>query len=99
MAGGFDRAIGMIETHGLVAAIQAADAMVKAAHVRLVGKEHVGGGIVSVIVQGDVGAVEKAVDAGAEAARRVGGLMSVHLIPRPHEGLCTMIPRLQDGEG
>ncbi|MCB2155090.1 BMC domain-containing protein [bacterium] len=94
MAGGFDKALGMIETHGLLASVEAADAMVKAAHVRLLGKEHVGGGIVSVIVQGDVGAVEKSVDAGAEAARRVGGLMSVHIIPRPHEGLRKMLPRL-----
>ena len=94
MAEGFDKALGMIETQGLVASIEAADAMVKAAHVRLVGKEHAGGGIVSVIVQGDVGAVEKAVDAGAEAARRAGGLMSVHIIARPHEGLRKILPRL-----
>ena len=77
-------ALGMIETKGLVAAIEAADAMVKAANVTLVGKEHVGGGVVAVWVRGDVGAVKAATDAGAAAAERVGELISVHVIPRPH---------------
>ena len=77
-------ALGMIETRGLVAAIEAADAMVKAANVTLVGKEMVGGGLVSVLVRGDVGAVKAATDAGAAAADRIGELISVHVIPRPH---------------
>lgn len=80
-------ALGMIETHGLVAAIEAADAMVKAANVRLTRKEEVGGGLVTVMVRGDVGAVKAAVDAGAAAAERVGELVSVHVIPRPQEEL------------
>ncbi len=78
------RALGMIETRGLVASIEAADAMVKAANVTLQCKEHVGGGLVTVMVRGDVGAVKAAVDAGAAAAERVGELISVHVIPRPH---------------
>ena len=77
-------ALGMIETKGLVAAIEAADAMVKAANVTLMGKEHIGGGLVTVMVRGDVGAVKAATDAGAAAAERVGELISVHVIPRPH---------------
>lgn len=77
-------ALGMIETKGLVGAIEAADAMVKAANVTLVGKELVGGGLVTVMVRGDVGAVKAATDAGAAAAERVGNLISVHVIPRPH---------------
>jgi len=80
-------ALGMIETKGLVGAIEAADAMVKAANVVLVGKEHVGGGLVTVMVRGDVGAVKAATDAGAAAAARVGELISVHVIARPHEEL------------
>ena len=85
----------MVETRGLVAAIEAADAMVKAANVRLVSKEQVGGGLVSVIVRGDVGAVRAATDAGAEAAAKVGELVSAHVIPRPHEdveGSCPPPP-------
>lgn len=85
-------ALGMIETRGLVGAIEAADAMVKAAKVVLVGKEQVGGGLVTVLVRGDVGAVKAATDAGAAAARRVGELMSVHVIPRPHEEVEKLIP-------
>ena len=81
------KALGMIETRGLVASIEAADAMVKAANVTLTCKEHVGGGLVTVMVRGDVGAVKAAVDAGAAAAERVGELISVHVIPRPHEEL------------
>ena len=75
------QALGMIETKGLVASIEAADAMVKAANVTLIGKEHVGGGLVTVMVRGDVGAVKAATDAGAAAAERVGELISVHVIP------------------
>ncbi len=85
-------ALGMIETRGLVGAIEAADAMVKAAKVVLVGKEQVGGGLVTVLVRGDVGAVKAATDAGAAAARRVGELVSVHVIPRPHEEVEKLIP-------
>lgn len=79
--------LGMIETKGLVAAIEAADAMVKAANVNVLGKEHVGSGIVTVMVEGDVGAVKAATEAGADAAQRVGELLAVHVIPRPHSGL------------
>ena len=77
-------ALGMIETKGLIASIEAADAMVKAANVTLIGKERVGGGLITVLVRGDVGAVKAATDAGAAAAHRVGELLSVHVIPRPH---------------
>lgn len=86
-------ALGMIETKGLVAAIEAADAMVKAANVTLVGKELVGGGLVSVLVRGDVGAVKAATDAGAAAADRVGELISVHVIPRPHSEVEVILPQ------
>ena len=85
-------ALGMIETKGLVAAIEAADAMVKAANVTLIGKEHVGGGLVTVLVRGDVGAVKAATDAGAAAAERVGELVSIHVIPRPHSEVETILP-------
>lgn len=77
-------ALGMIETKGFVGAVEAADAMVKAANVILVGREYIGSGYVTVFVRGDVGAVKAATDAGAAAARRVGELISVHVIPRPH---------------
>lgn len=87
-------ALGMIETRGLVASIEAADAMVKAANVHLIGKVHVGGGIVTVMVRGDVGAVKAATDAGAAAAQRVGELLSVHVIPRPHSELESILPKL-----
>ena len=80
-------ALGMIETKGFVGAVEAADAMVKAANVVLVGKEYIGAGYVTVFVRGDVGAVKAATDAGAAAARRVGELISVHVIPRPHAEL------------
>ena len=86
-------ALGMIETKGLVAAIEAADAMVKAANVTLIGKEHVGGGLVTVLVRGDVGAVKAATDAGAAAAERVGELVSIHVIPRPHSEVETILPK------
>lgn len=85
-------ALGMIETRGLVGSIEAADAMVKAADVHLVGKEVIGGGFVTVFVRGEVGAVKAAVDAGAAAAQRVGELKSVHVIPRPHAEVETIIP-------
>lgn len=78
-------ALGLIETRGLVGAIEAADAMVKAANVKLVGKRLAGAGLVTVMVRGDVGAVKAAVDAGASAAKRVGELVSVHVIPAPHD--------------
>lgn len=86
-------ALGMIETKGLVAAIEAADAMVKAANVTLVGKELVGGGLVTVMVRGDVGAVKAATDAGAAAAHKVGELLSVHVIPRPHGDVEKILPQ------
>ena len=85
------KALGMIETRGLVASVEAADAMVKAANVSLRCKVQVGGGLVTVMVQGDVGAVKAAVDAGAAAAERVGELISVHVIPRPHEEVDWML--------
>ena len=85
-------ALGMVETKGLIGAIEAADAMVKAANVVLVGKEYIGSGYVTVMVRGDVGAVKAATDAGAAAARRVGELVAVHVIPRPHEHVETILP-------
>ncbi|OXM13441.1 BMC domain-containing protein [Paenibacillus herberti] len=94
MAGEYT-ALGMVETKGLVGAIEAADAMVKAANVKLIGKEHVGGGIVTVMVRGDVGAVKAATDAGAAAAEKVGELLSVHVIPRPHTDVEGILPRVQ----
>lgn len=90
-------ALGMVETKGLVGAIEAADAMVKAANVQLVGKEQVGGGLVTVMVRGDVGAVNAATDAGAAAAEKVGELISVHVIPRPHAEVDHILPH--GGEG
>lgn len=80
-------ALGFIETRGLVAAVEAADAMVKAANVKLIAKNYAGSGMVEVEVAGDVGAVKAALDAGAAAAKRVGEIVSVHIIPRPHEEL------------
>lgn len=85
-------ALGMVETKGLVGAIEAADAMVKSANVQLVGKEQVGGGLVTVMVRGDVGAVQAATDAGAAAAEKVGELISVHVIPRPHAEVDAILP-------
>lgn len=93
------KALGMIETKGLVAAIEAADAMVKAANVSLQCKEHVGGGLVTVMVRGDVGAVKAATDAGAAAAERVGELISVHVIPRPHTELEDILGELPPPDG
>ena len=92
------QALGMIETKGLVASIEAADAMVKAANVKLIGKVHVGGGLVTVMVRGDVGAVKSAPDAGAAAAERVGDLISVHVIPRPHDDVEYILPTLKTSD-
>ena len=86
-------ALGMIETRGLVANIEAADAMVKAANVILVGQERVGAGLVTAMVRGDVGAVKAATDAGAAAAEKVGEVVSVHVIPRPHQDVEQIIPQ------
>ncbi len=86
-------ALGMVETKGLIGSIEAADAMVKAANVVLIGKEYIGAGYVTVLVRGDVGAVKAATDAGAAAARRVGELISVHVIPRPHGEVERVLPR------
>ncbi len=88
-------ALGLIETKGLVGSIEAADAMVKAANVSLIGRELVGGGLVTVMVRGDVGAVKAATDAGAAAAQRVGELVSVHVIPRPHNDVEAILPTVK----
>src|SRR6266705_7054185 len=85
-------ALGLIETKGLIGSVEAADAMVKAANVSLIGKEYIGAGYVTVMVRGDVGAVKAATDAGAAAARRVGELISVHVIPRPHAEVERVLP-------
>lgn len=90
-------ALGMVETRGLVGAVEAADAMVKAANVALIGSEYVGGGFVTVMVRGDVGAVKAATDAGAAAAKRIGELVSVHVIPRPHENVEMILPQSSKG--
>ncbi|OYT15701.1 MAG: ethanolamine utilization protein EutM [Bacteroidetes bacterium 4572_77] len=87
-------ALGMLETKGLIGSIEAADAMVKAANVTLIGKVYVGGGFVTVMVRGDVGAVKAATDAGAAAAERVGELVSVHVIPRPHTDVEMILPEI-----
>ena len=86
-------ALGMIETKGLTASIEAADAMTKAANVTLVGTEKIGSGLVSVIVRGDVGAVKAAVEAGAQAASRLGELVAQHVIPRPHADVEKILPK------
>ena len=86
-------ALGMIETKGLVGAIEAADAMTKSANVTLMGYEKIGSGLVTVMVRGDVGAVKAATDAGAAAAERVGELISVHVIPRPHTDVEKILPK------
>ena len=87
-------ALGMVETRGLVAAIEASDQMVKAADVTLIGTEKIGSGLVTVMVRGDVGAVKAATDAGAAAAERVGELISVHVIPRPHNDVQKILPTI-----
>ena len=86
-------ALGMIETKGFIGGVEAADAMVKAANVQLVGKEYIGAGYMTIFVRGDVGAVKAATDAGAAAARRVGELISVHVIPRPHGEVERILPK------
>ena len=86
-------ALGMIETKGFIGAVEAADAMVKTANVVLIGKEYIGQGYVTVMVRGDVGAVKAATDAGAAAARRVGELVAVHVIPRPHAEVEKILPK------
>ena len=88
-------ALGMVETRGLVAAIEAADAMVKAANVVLVGTEKIGSGLVSVMVRGDVGAVKSAVEAGEASARRLGEIIATHVIPRPHGDVEKILPTLK----
>ncbi len=87
-------ALGMVETRGLVASIEAADAMVKAADVQLVGTEKIGSGLVTILVRGDVGAVKAATEVGAEAAGRLGELVAVHVIPRPHADVEKILPTL-----
>jgi ethanolamine utilization protein EutM len=86
------KALGMIETRGLVGAIEALDSMVKSANVEVLGVKEIGGGLVSVFVQGDVGAVKAAVDAGAESVKKIGELVSVHVIPRPSEETVALLP-------
>ncbi len=88
-------ALGMVETRGLVAAIEAADAMVKAANVILVGSEKIGSGLVSVMVRGDVGAVKAAVDAGSAAAAGLGEVIATHVIPRPHADVEKLLPQIK----
>ena len=88
-------ALGMVETRGLVAAIEAADAMVKAANVSLVGTEKIGSGLVSVMIRGDVGAVKAATEAGKDAAARLGEIVAVHVIPRPHGDVETILPSIK----
>lgn len=87
-------ALGLIETKGLVAAVEAADSMTKSANVELIGYEKIGSGLVTVMVRGDVGAVKAAVDAGAAAGARVGEIISIHVIPRPHADTERIIPKL-----
>jgi microcompartment protein CcmL/EutN len=89
-----NEALGMVETRGLVAAIEAADAMVKAANVQLIGSEKIGSGLVSVMVRGDVGAVKAAVEAGGAAASRLGEVEATHVIPRPHTDVNKLLPTL-----
>ena len=88
------QALGMVETRGLVAAIEAADAMLKAANVELVGTEKIGSGLVSVMVRGDVGAVKAAVESGTAAASRLGEVIATHVIPRPHSDVEKILPKL-----
>ena len=90
-------ALGMIETRGFVGMTEAADAMVKAAQVELIGYEKIGGGYVTAVVRGDVAAVRAAVDAGARAAQKVGEVVSVHVIPRPHDAVDAALPLGRDG--
>ncbi len=91
--------LGMIETRGFVGSIEAADAMVKTANVALIGQEYIGAGYVTVFIRGDVGAVKAATDAGATAARRVGELVSVHVIPSPHQEVEKILPHVTTSTG
>jgi len=91
-------ALGMVETKGLVGAVEAADAMLKAANVSLAGYEKIGSGLVTVMVRGDVGAVKASVDAGVTAAQNVGELVSAHVIPRPHTDVEYILPKMNDQE-
>ena len=93
-----DVALGLIETRGWVAALEATDAMVKSANIKLIGTKEVGGGFVSVIVRGDVGAVKAAIESGSIAAKKVGALVSAHVIPRPHEDTEKIIPKADIAE-
>ena len=88
-------ALGMVETRGLIGAIEAADAMVKAANVHLIGKQQIGSGLVTVMVRGDVGAVKSATEAGSNAASHLGELVAVHVIPRPHSDVEKILPKLK----
>ncbi|SHK02930.1 BMC domain-containing protein [Paramaledivibacter caminithermalis] len=88
-------AVGFIETRGLTAALEAADSMLKTAQVELVGTEKIGSGLISVIVKGEVGAVKAATEAGADAASRLGELVAVHVIPRPHDEIASILPKLK----
>lgn len=88
-------ALGMVETRGLTASIEAADAMLKAADVELIGTEKIGSGLVTVMVQGEVGAVKAAVESGEEAASRLGELIAVHVIPRPHSNVASILPYIK----
>ena len=88
-------ALGMVETKGLVGSIEAADAMVKAANVSLIGKVHVGGGLVTVMVRGDVGAVKSSVEAGSASASKLGELVATHVIPRPHTDVEMILPKVK----
>ncbi|KEF36829.1 carbon dioxide concentrating mechanism/carboxysome shell protein [Schinkia azotoformans MEV2011] len=87
-------ALGMVETKGLIGAIEAADAMVKAANVTLIGYQKIGSGLITVMVRGDVGAVKAATDAGAAAAQKVGDVISIHVIPRPHSEVEGILPKI-----
>jgi len=90
-----NQSLGMIETRGLTAAIEAADAMLKAANVEIVGSEKIGSGLVAVIVKGEVGAVKAAIDVGSEVVQRSGELVAAHVIPRPHEDVAKILPMIQ----
>lgn len=89
-----NESLGVIETRGLTAAIEAADAMLKAANVEIIGTEKIGSGLVSVMVKGEVGAVKAAVEVGSEAAQRIGELIAVHVIPRPHGDVVKLLPNM-----
>lgn len=93
-----NEALGMIETRGLIASIEAADSMAKAANVAIIGVEKIGSGLVTVMVRGDVGAVKAAIDAGSYSADKVGEVISVHVIPRPHSDVEKILPKLSEAK-